>query len=153
MDVTPTTASSSSIGTLNHFQFLSEQLQTIEKQLVDRFNSNNNTQEHNIDPVAILTRLRKLQDNLKELENGITEIFQAKKEAIDITKNVLLLFNRRILHDISHGSVDETLRPQHMNPQDSERQFHDWSQRFLDQYITWQQQTTTSISVEDDILL
>ena len=127
----------------SYFQHLSDELETVEKQLVERFTFNNESQN----PMQILSRIRALQENLIELDRGVTEIFQAKKEAIDITKNILLLFNRRILHDISQGYVDEQ-RPEHMNPQDSERQFQDWSQRFLESFVTWQRSRSQSATVD-----
>jgi hypothetical protein len=87
---------------------------------------------NDVNPFNLLERIRILEQKLPSLRQDCTNILEAKKRTIDITKNILLLHNRKLIQQISPNASFEDLK---MNA--NEQILHNIDATFQKQYQYW----------------
>jgi hypothetical protein len=87
---------------------------------------------NDLNPLNILDRIRRLEQRLPTLQQECTNVLEAKKRAIDITRNILLLHNRKL---ISQLSPNMTLAELHMDT--NEQTLKNIDSSFQKQYQLW----------------
>jgi 3-oxoacyl-ACP reductase-like protein len=132
------------IGQLQtHFEAIQNDLMQVEKQLLDKFMKNQTVNENKeqittaetemtalpINPIHLLERVRALQENIFYLEKDVTKILQAKKEAIDITRDILLQTNRKLIMGLTKDANGSTI-----DSKSNEENFNHVSQQVMTQY-------------------
>jgi hypothetical protein len=123
-----------------HFEAIQNDLMQVEKQLLDKFMKNQTLKEQTTtaetemtalptNPIYLLERVRALQENIFYLEKDVTEILQAKKEAIDITRDILLQTNRKLIMGLTKDANGSTI-----DGKSNEENFNHVSQQVMTQY-------------------
>jgi hypothetical protein len=118
-----------------HEQFVQveEQLASLRKQLEKKIDQEYlNGTINDLNPFNILERIRSLEQRLPKMKQECTAIIEAKKLTIDITKNILLSHNRKIIQQLSPNL---SLAELHMDT--NEQTFHNIDSSFQKQYQLW----------------
>jgi hypothetical protein len=126
-----------------HFEAIQNDLVQVEKQLLDKFVKNQTLNENKeqtttaeteitalpVNPINLLERVRALRENIFYLEKDVAEILQAKKEAIDITRDILLQTNRKLIMGLTKDANGSTI-----DSKSNEENFNHVSQQVMTQY-------------------
>lgn len=87
-----------------------------------------------VNPFQLLEKLKKIKSELPQLRKDCEEIIEAKQEAIQLTREVLLVKNRSVIHKLHQLSG---LKERDWIKNTNEDIFNDFTAKVREQHEEW----------------